>query len=132
MTLIQKILVAIGLALTGKNALATAATVGAAGITAMQLGADPLPWVIGAFGGTVVFAYRRPSTRAVALVNGGISILLGGIAAPWAASIAGHYLGAVWANDYVMAFGLSAAWPWLVPVVMNIVTQRGQGVANGR
>lgn len=132
MTLWRKFLVGLGIAFTGKNAIASVATVGAAGVTALQLGADPVPWALGAFGATVVYAYRKPSTRTIALVNGGISVVIGGIAAPWAAAIAGHYLGPVWANDYVMAFGLSAAWPWLVPIVMNIVNQRGQGVANGR
>lgn len=132
MTLWRKIVFAVGLAFTGKNAAASVATVGAAGVTALQLGADPVPWALGAFGATVVYAYRKPSTRAIALVNGGISVVIGGIAAPWAATLAGHYLGSVWANDYVMAFGLSAAWPWLVPVVMNIVNQRGKGVADGR
>lgn len=132
MTLWRKVLFAVGLAFTGKNAAASVATVGAAGVTAIQLGADPIPWALGAFGATVVYAYRKPSTRARALVNGGISVLIGGVGAPWAAALAGHYLGAVWANDYVMAFGLSAAWPWLVPVVMNIVNARGQGVADGK
>lgn len=132
MTLWRKIVFAVGLAFTGKNAAASIATVGVAGVTALQLGADPVPWALGAFGATVVYAYRKPSTRAIALVNGGISVVIGGVAAPWAASIAGHYLGPVWANDYVAAFAMSAAWPWLLPVVMNIVTKRGEGVANGR
>ncbi len=132
MTLWRKIVFAVGLAFTGKNAAASIATVGAAGVTALQLGSDPVPWLLGAFGATVVYAYRKPSTRAKALANGGISVVLGGIGAPWAASLFGHYLGAVWANDYVMAFLMSAAWPWLAPIALNIAQKRGERIADGR
>lgn len=113
----HKLGVALALACTGKQALATAATIAAAGVTASQLGADPLPWVIGAMGGTVVYAYRKPATRAHALANGVVSVFLGGIGAPFAGTVLAHYVSPIWANEYVLAGVLSVAWPWAAPVL---------------
>lgn len=137
MTWLQKILAACALATTGKQALATAGTVAAAGVTAAQLGADPLPWVIGAMGSTVVYAYRKPATRAHALANGVVSVFLGGVGAPYAGTLVAHYLDPVLANPYVLAGVLSVAWPWAAPVVwrravatFNALTQPAKGGGN--
>jgi hypothetical protein len=108
--------IALTLALTGKQALATTATVAMAGITAVQLGADPIPWIIGAAGSTVVYAYRKPSTRAHALANGVICVFLGGVGAPFAGQLLTHYAGPLWSNEYMLAGLLSVAWPWAAPV----------------
>jgi hypothetical protein len=117
MTLWQKVITGIALALTGKQALATASTVAVAGLTAAQLGADPTAWVIGAMGATVVYAYRKPATRAHALANGMICVFLGGIGAPYAGTLLAHYVNPVLSNEYVLAGVLSVAWPWAAPVV---------------
>ena len=134
MSLWQKLGVALALACTGKQALATAATIAAAGVTAAQLGADPLPWVIGAMGGTVVDAYRKPATRAHALANGVVSVFLGGVGAPYAGTLVAHYVGPLWANEYMLAGAMSVAWPWAAPVVwrravamFNALTTPAQG-----
>lgn len=114
---LKQIGLALALATSGKQALATAGTVAAAGVTSAQLGMDPLPWVIGAAGSTVVYAYRSPATRAHALANGIVSIFLGGIVAPYAAAIIARYADPIFANPYVLAGVLSVAWPWAAPVL---------------
>ncbi len=95
----------------------TATTVAAAGVTASQLGADPLPWAIGAAGAAIAFLLRAPSGAKAAIANGAISVLFGGLGAPFAARVIAHQCGDVYANDLVLAAVLSIAWPWLVPIV---------------
>lgn len=119
MKLWKKITLAVSLAITGKNAMATGATVATAAFTASHLGADPVPWIIGAAGSTVVYAYRKPATKAHALANGVICIFLGGIGAPFVGQLLAHYFGEIWANEYVLAGVLSAAWPWAAPAVWS-------------
>jgi MFS family permease len=94
----------------------TIATV-AAGLTASQAGIDPMPWVIGALGATVVYAYRQPLNRRQALADGVICIFIGGVIAPWVGALVAQEYGATWSNQYVLAGILSVAWPWAVPVV---------------
>jgi hypothetical protein len=119
-TLWQKIALVCAVGLTGKNAVAAATTGAVAATVAVSTGADPLPWALGAFGAAVVYAYRRPDDRAKALVNFGISVLIGGLVAPWAAATIRHQFGTVWGNDYVMALVMSAAWPWLIPAAFSL------------
>lgn len=137
MTWLQRIAVALALATSGKQALATAGTVAAAGVTAAQLGMDPLPWVIGSAGATVVYAYRSPATRVHALANGVVSVFLGGVGAPYAATLIAHYADPVLANPYVLAGVLSVAWPWAAPVMwakavamFNALVQPAKGGGN--
>lgn len=129
----KKIAIGFALALTGKNALATVGTVVAAGVTSAQIGLDPIPWAIGALASTVVHAYRTPSTRSKALANGVVCIFIGGICAPWASHLIGFYYGDVWANQYVMAGVMAAAWPWAAPVVWSktIAVLKSLGPKNG-
>jgi len=117
MKIFARISLALALACTGKQALATAGTVAVAGVTALQLGMDPLPWIIGAAGGTVVYAYRNPATRAHALANGVVSVFLGGVGAPYAATIIARYADPIFANPYVLAGVMSVAWPWAAPIL---------------
>jgi hypothetical protein len=117
MKILKKISLALLLATTGKQALATVATVATAAATASHFNVDPIPWVIGAAGGTVVYAYRTAASRAHALANGLISVFLGGVGAPYAAVAVSHYIDPVLANPYLMAGVLSATWPWAAPVV---------------
>jgi hypothetical protein len=113
----HKIFIGLALALSGKNALATVAAVAAATLTSAQIGLDPIPWAIGALASTVVYAYRTPSTRSKALANGVVCIFIGGVCAPWTSQLVSFYYGAIWANDYLMAGIMSAAWPWAAPIV---------------
>ena len=115
---------------TGKNAGAAATAAIVAGVTADQIGANPILWALGAFGATGVYVHRKPSTRGKAMFNGGVSVLMGGIVAPWASIVAGHYINPVVSNEYVMAILLSAAWPWLVPAAFGLY-ERIAGKANG-
>lgn len=120
MTLWQKIGLAVALAFHGKNALATGATVVAAGVTAAQLGADPWPWVIGAMGSTVVYAHKRGATTAHSLSNGVVSVFMGGVGAPYAGTVLAQYFNPVFANTYVLAGVMSAAWPWALPFAWRL------------
>lgn len=137
MSWLTKLALALALATSGKQALATAGTVVAAGVTAAQLGIDPLPWVIGAAGSTVVYAYRKPASRAHALANGVVSVFLGGVGAPYAGVLVSHYADPVLANPYMLAGVLSVAWPWAAPVMwrravatFNALTQPAKGGGN--
>ena len=135
MSVWAKIMTALALALHGKQALATVGTVAAAGVTAAQLGRDPVPWLIGAAACTVVYAYRKPVTREHALANSVISIFLGGIGAPYAAVVLSQYVNPVLANDWVLAGVMGAGWPWLMPLAMGIVRRRAEaagGATDGR
>jgi hypothetical protein len=117
MTWWQKIGLALTLACTGKQAAATVATVTTAGVTASQMGLDPMLWAIGAAGSTVVYAYRTPATRAHALANGVVCVFLAGVGAPYAAAVMLQYVHPVWANEYMLAGVMSVAWPWAAPVI---------------
>ena len=121
MTWWQRIGLAVAVALHGKNALATGATVVAAGVTAAQIGADPWPWVIGAMGSTVVYAHKRGTTTVHSLSNGVISVFLGGVCAPYVGTLIAQEYNPIYANTYVLAGVMSAAWPWVIPVIWDRV-----------
>ncbi len=123
MKLWKKSLFILAFAMNGKNVLAAVATAAAAGATAAQLGADPMPWIIGSGGAAVAFLLRRPANWDHALAHGLISVFAGGIGAPWAATVVAHYLHPVLANDLVLAAALSIGWPFLVPLAMGWITR---------
>lgn len=125
---IMRCLVAVVLTLNAKNSFAVTLTAALAGGTASQLGADPWPWIVGATGAAIAFLMRAPTTGRIALANGAISILFGGIGAPYAASLLSHYVHPVWANDLVLAAVLSIAWPWLVPIVWGWFRKAGDAL----
>jgi hypothetical protein len=100
-----------------KPSTAAVIAAGAAATSAGAAGVEPLGYVIGAMAATVVYAYRKPSTREKALANGLICIFMGGVVAPWSGGLIEFYFGSRWVNDLVLAGVLSAAWPWLMPVV---------------
>jgi hypothetical protein len=127
MTWWQKVGLALTLAYTGKQAAATVATVATAGVTAAQMGLDPVLWAIGAAGSTVVYAKRTASSRADALANGVVSVFLAGVGAPYVGAVMLQYFNPVWSNEYVLAGVMSVAWPWAAPVVWK----QGVGVLRG-
>ncbi len=114
----RQLILAVLLALNAKNVTAATLTAATAGATAAQLGADPWPWIVGSAGAAIAFLMRAPTTRQVAIAHGAISILCGGLGAPFAASILSHYVNPVWANDLVLAAVLSIGWPFFVPLAM--------------
>lgn len=113
----QKLGLAFGLALSGKQAAAAATSAAVAGVTAAQLSLDPLLWAIGAAGATVVYAKRTPANRADALANFVICLFLAGVGAPYAAAVLLHHVNPIWVNEYMLAGVMSVAWPWAAPVV---------------
>lgn len=111
------------LAATWKQALATGAT---AAVVASQIGSDPIPWAIGAFGASIMAAYRKKAApRPVAWADAGVSIMIGGLVAPFAASVASVYWGPVWNQPYVAAAVFSPTWAyvarrWVIPKVDRV------------
>lgn len=111
---------------------ALAASVGVtAGVTATQIGGDPVPWAIGAAAATVVYAYKQPDNRQKALANGVISVFLGGVGAPYMGQILARYIDPVYANEWVLAGILGAGWPWLLPIALALIQRRGERIGNG-
>lgn len=124
----KKLLFVVALALSGKQAIgqvvaAGGGTAAVAGITAGQLGADPLPWIVGGFGAAIAFLLRQPATLKFTIAHSAISVFCGGVGAPWAATVVAHYVNPVLANDLVLAFALSIGWPVLVPLLMGWFTR---------
>lgn len=99
-----------------KSWAAGAATAATAGVAATAAGIDPWPWVIGGFGAAIVFVKRPSLTKADAIINAMISVMIGGIISPWAAAGVAFYVTPNLANSYALAFILSSLWPWLVPI----------------
>jgi hypothetical protein len=121
-------------ALFGHKAVWAAMTGSIAGVTASQLGRDPMPWLIGAFTVTIVYAYFRPSDKPKAVANGVISVFLGGIGAPFSGA---HLVKWEWLepspiNEWVLAFILGAGWPWLVPIALDLFKRRAGRAADGQ
>lgn len=130
MTFWQKLLFGVTFAFHGKNALAIGTTAAMAGATAAQLGADPLPWIIGSGGAAVAFLLRRPATWDHALAHAAISVFAGGIGAPWLANYMAHYIKPAPTDglDLVLAAVLSVCWPFFVPLVQaRVVKWFGDG-----
>lgn len=123
MTRTRQIILALLLTLNVKNITAATVTAVTAGVTAAQLGVDPWPWIIGSAGAAIAYLMRVPSDPRVAIANGGISILFGGLGAPFLANVIESKLDPAYANDLVFAAILSIGWPWLVPLAMGWVTR---------
>jgi len=130
----RKIVAAVLLLATSKNAVAAAAVSVTAGLTASHLGRDPVPWLIGAAAVTVVYAYWRPADKPKALANGVISVFLGGIGAPLAGAqfVKWEWLEPAPINDWALAFVLGACWPWLVPIALKFIERRAERAGNGQ
>lgn len=121
-------------ALFGHKAVWAAMTGSIAGVTASQLGRDPVPWLIGAAAVTVVYAKARPVDKANAVANGVISVFLGGVGAPF---LGFHLVRWEWVeqtpiNDWVLAGILGAGWPWLVPIALDLFKRRAGRAADGQ
>lgn len=119
MSIFSKIIAGVTLAFSGESALSTTATIATAGWTAVFIGADPWPWVLGAGGAAVVYAHKQEN-RAKAMANGLISVMLGGLAAPWIGALLADHAGPLWGNKYAIAFVLSAGWPWIAPYALRV------------
>ena len=102
-----------------KTWAAGAATAATAGAVATAVSIDPWPWVIGGFGAAIVYVKRPAASKADAVINSMISVLIGGIISPWAAAAVGEYISPNLANSYPLALILSSLWPWLVPLAMS-------------
>lgn len=100
-------------------AASAAATAATAGVAASVAGIDPWPWVIGGFGAAIVYVKRPAASKPDAVINAMISVLIGGIIAPWAAVGVSEYVSPKLANSYPLALVLSSMWPWLAPVALD-------------
>lgn len=117
----RKIIVALLSLIASKHSIAASTLTGiVGGYVATTLGFDPWTWMLGAFGGVIIRAKLPPSSRPDGLINGSISVMLGGLVAPWLslalATTWGHQLAP---NVYVTAFILASAWPWMIASIRN-------------
>jgi hypothetical protein len=121
-------------ALFGHKTVWAAMTGSIAGVTASQLGRDPIPWLIGAAAVTVVYAYFRPADKPKAVANGVISVFLGGIGAPFSGAylVKWQWVEPAPINDWALAFVLGAGWPWLVPIALDLFKRRAGRAADGQ
>ncbi len=131
MTLWKRAFIGLGLAITGKHATATVIAVGGAAAGAVAIGQNPILWGLGAFGGAVVYAYKKAAgeeNKALALANFGISTLLGGVGSPALASQVAAYAAAskevsgvfpfllsLASSEYLLALSLPIIWPVAFP-----------------
>lgn len=98
------------------------AAVGAAvaAVTAVALDfSDPFPWVIGAFGGAILFLKRDEVSRKDSIGTVLISVGMGGLVAPWAAAFCAWHFDPRLSNSYPFAFALSTAWPFILPKLLD-------------
>ena len=82
---------------------------------------DPWTWIIGSFGAAVVYVKYKPNSKADAVINGFISVMIGGLVSPYLATYLGDHYDKSLSNPYPLAFLLSAFWPWVVPFVIRRV-----------
>jgi hypothetical protein len=110
----------LALALLARWEASAAATIGgAAGITAGLTGQDPWTWVIGGFGAAVVYVKRPAKSRWDAIVNSGVSVGIAGLVSPTVALYLASHVDKSLGNPHPIAFILSSAWPWLIPIAMR-------------
>ncbi len=134
MTWFKKALITMATLFSSKTASAAGAS-GAVVAAAAGLGLDWLPWAVGAAGSTVVYAYKPPTTRPIALANGVISVVLGGAGGPAAADAAASFWEAPYLNTFnavlLVSFSLAAAWPWVAPKLFNGLAGMWSGFVAG-
>lgn len=110
----KKLMFAIAALAASKHSVAGAIAAGVAGAgLATTMGFDPWTWLIGAVGGVIVRVKLPPTTRADSIMNGVISVMLAGLAAPWFVAIA-MFQNIPAPSVYFVAFMLAVAWPWLI------------------
>lgn len=110
----------LALALLARWESSVAATIGgAAGVTAGLTGQDPWTWIIGGFGAAVVYVKRPAKSRWDAIINSLISVCIAGLVAPSLAAYLAVKVDKALGNPHPVAFILSSAWPWLIPLAMR-------------
>lgn len=129
MTLKTKIFALFAAMMASKHSIAASSLTGIVGAYfATTLGFDPWPWVLGILGGVIIRVKLPPTSRLDGLVNGAISVVLGGVVAPWGAVAMSASLGpAIAPNAYVLSFALACLWPWIA----NIINQKSGDVWDG-
>jgi hypothetical protein len=89
---------------------------------------DPWIWIIGGFGAAIVYVKNPPTSRADAMVNSLISVMIGGLIAPPVAAYCAYHWDKTLSSPYPFAFVLSSAWPWLMPTIVDRVKTLINGV----
>lgn len=119
MTLRTKIIAVLAALMASKHSIAASTLTGFAGVYfASTLGFDPWPWILGILGGVIIRVKLPPTSRPDGLVNGAISVVLGGVVAPWGSTAMAATVGPSIAPDpYVLAFALACLWPWLANII---------------
>jgi hypothetical protein len=91
------------------------------------------PWVLGLMGSAIVHAHFPPRSSAMAVSNGIISVVLGGLGGPVVVGLLGHYLGISTGIKAMLlaSFVLAAAWPWVAPSLWDGVKGMWSGFVTG-
>ena len=121
-------------ALFGSPAKAAITTGAAASALSVWVGFDPMPWVAGAAGGAIIFLKTEHQSRKETAANGLISVMLGGLVAPWLVRAAEIIVGkddygqaAALVNQhtlYAICFLLAAFWPLFYRVLWPVVMRK--------
>lgn len=113
----------IGCAVFSNKSIAGSSAAAATAASAFALGFDVWPWVLGAFGASIVQVYKAPESRPKAIINSSISVVVGGVVSPFVTSYS-------WIREnfddrfiatYAVSFLLAAAWPWVLPIFMTLL-----------
>jgi hypothetical protein len=128
----SRALLALNAILSSKYATAQTSSVATAAAF-MPVVEQAAPWVLGLLGSTIVHAHFPPRSSSMAVSNGVISVVLGGLGGPVAAEVIRYYL---WfpsgMNGVLLAsFALAAAWPWVAPALWDGIRGMWTGFVTG-
>lgn len=123
----HKVLISTAVVLSSKAKAAATVTTGVtAGVTSVALGYDPVAWAIGGLGGAYICLRRAPVPRAHAIADVGLSIVLGGVAAPIVYAVAAEYYPALnkAPGQYVAAIVMCFGWPWMLVIFKKLLIKK--------
>ena len=103
-------------ALFSNKSVASSSAAALAGLSALSVGFDPLPWIVSTVGTVYMLLSSEPNpeihpsqARKKVLTNGIVSLVCGGLGGPWVAAWFGMYSPRL-ESPLLMAFLISAFW----------------------
>jgi len=124
--------VALAALLGSKQATATTSGVVTA-VAFMPVVEHAAPWVLGLMGSAIVHAHFPPRSSAMAVSNGIISVVLGGLGGPSLTPVLEGVSGWSFGTKgmLLVSFGLAAAWPWVAPKIFDGLSGMWTGFVSG-
>lgn len=132
MTYRKRALLALNAILSSKYATAQTSSVATAAAF-MPIVEQAAPWVLGLLGSTIVHAHFPPRSSLMAVSNGVISVVLGGLGGPvLIGALVDHFGAKVGMQATLLAsFALAAAWPWVAPPLFDGIRSMWSGFVTG-